>query len=88
MDGVGAGDLAGRQQPRNVEIALGGRRRADADALVGELHVHRVRVGRRVDGDGRNAELLARPLDAKRNLAAIGYEDFVEHVGSLTLARD
>ena len=31
MHGVGAGDLAGGQQSRNVEIAFARRRRADAD---------------------------------------------------------
>jgi hypothetical protein len=33
-------------------------------------------------GDGRDAELLARALHAKGDLAAVCYEDFVEH-GSL-----
>ena len=79
MHGVGAGDLAGGQQARNVEIALGGRRRADADALVGEAHVHGVGVGGGVHGDGGDAELLARALDAQCDLSPVGDQDFVEH---------
>lgn len=42
--------------------------------------MHGVGVGRGVHGDGRDPELLAGPEDAKGDLAAIGYEDLVEHV--------
>ena len=79
MHGVGAGDLAGGKQARNVEVAFGGRRRADAHAFVGEAHVHGVGVGGRVHGDGGDAELLARALDAQCNLSPVGDQDFVEH---------
>ena len=79
MDGVGAGDLAGGEQARDVQVALGRGRRADADTLVGEPHVHGVGIGRRVHGDGGDAELLAGALDAQRDLAPVGNEDFVEH---------
>ena len=79
MHGVGAGDLAGGKQARNVEIAFGGRRRADAHAFVGEADVHGVGVGGRVHGDGSDAELLARALDAQCNLSPVGDQDFVEH---------
>ena len=79
MDGVGAGDLAGGKQGGDVEVAVLGRRRADADALVGQPHVHGVGVGGRVHGDGRNAELLAGAQHPERDLAAVGDQDFVEH---------
>ena len=79
MHGVGAGDLAGREQRRDVEIAVARGRRADADAFVGEPHMHGVGVGGRMHGDGRDAELLAGAQHAQRDLAAIGYEDFFEH---------
>jgi hypothetical protein len=39
-------------------------------------------------GDGRDAELLAGPQDAKGDLAAIGYEDLVEHVVLQRIASD
>ena len=79
MHGIGAGDLAGREQRGDVEIAVLRRRRADADALVGKPHMHRVGVGGGMHGDRGDAELLARAQHAQRDFAAIGYEDFVEH---------
>ena len=80
MDRVGAGDLAGRNQGRDVEIAVAGGRRPDAHALVGEPHMHGVGVGGRVDGDGRDAELLRGAQDAQRDLAPVRDEDLVEHL--------
>ena len=79
MHRVGAGDLAGGEQRRNVEIAVLGGRRADAHALVGEPHMHGVGVGGRMHRDGRDAELLAGAQHAERDLAAIGDQDLVEH---------
>ncbi len=79
MHGVGAGDLAGGQQARNIEIAFGGGRRPDAHALVGKADVHGVGVRGRMHGDGGDAELLARALDAQCNLSPVGDQDFVEH---------
>ncbi len=79
MDGVGAGDLAGGDDRRNVEIAVARGRRADADALVGEPHMHGVGVGGRMDRDRRDAELLGGAQDAQRDLAAVGDQDLVEH---------
>ena len=42
---VGAGDLAGREQRRDVKVGFARRRRADAHALVGEANVHGVGIG-------------------------------------------
>jgi hypothetical protein len=41
--------------------------------------MHGVGVGGGMHRDGGDAELLAGAQHAKRNLAAIGYEDLVEH---------
>ena len=79
MHGVGAGDLAGRQNRRDVEIAVLRRRRADAHALVGEAHMHGVGVGGGMHRDGRNAEFLAGADHPQGDLAAIGDQDFIEH---------
>ena len=69
----------GGQDRRDVEIALARRRRADADALVGEPHMHGVVVGGGVDGDRADAHLAAGAVDAERDLAAIGDEHLLEH---------
>ena len=79
MHRVGAGDLAGREQRGHVEIAVLRRRRADADAFVGEAHMHGVGVGGGMHGDGRDAEFLAGAQDAQGDLAAVGDQDLVEH---------
>ena len=63
----------------DVEVAVARRRRADADALVGQPHMHRLGVGGGVHGDGGDAQLAAGALDAKRDLAAVGDQDLLEH---------
>ena len=80
MHGVGAGDLAGREQRGDVEIGILGGRRPDADALVGEPHMHRVSVGGGMHGNRLDAQFLAGAQHAQCDFAAIGYEDFVEHL--------
>ena len=55
MDGLGAGDLAGGDDGGNVEIGLGGGRRADADAFIGQAHMHRIGIGGGMDRDGGDA---------------------------------
>ncbi len=72
-------DLTGRYDTGNVEITLGGGGGTDAHALVGQAHVHGGGVGLGVHGHGGDAHLLAGPVDAQGNLAAIGDEDLVEH---------
>ena len=79
MDRVGAGDLAGGEDRGDVEVAVLGGRRADADALVGEADMHGVGVGGGMDGDGLDAEFLAGAQDAERDLAPVGDQDLVEH---------
>ena len=79
MHRVRAGDLAGGQQRRHVEIAVLRRRRADADAFVGKPHMHGVGVGGGMHRDGADTEFLARAQNPQGNLAAIGYQDLVEH---------
>ena len=64
MHGIGAGDLAGCEQRGYVEIAVLRWRRADADALVGQPHMHGIGVRGGMHRDRRDAELLARPQDA------------------------
>jgi hypothetical protein len=42
--------------------------------------MHGIGVGGGMHRDGRDAKLLARAQNAQGDLAAIGYQDFVEHV--------
>jgi len=79
MNRLGAGDLAGRDDRGEVQVALPRRRRADAHGLVGHADVHRVGVGGRMDGDGPDAHLAAGADHPQRDLAAVGDEDLVEH---------
>ena len=79
MYGIGASDLAGCQQRRDVEVAVLRWRRADTNAFVRKPDMHGVRIGGGMHRHGRYAELLAGAQDAQSDLAAIGYQDFVEH---------
>ncbi len=81
MHGIGAGYLAGGQQRRNIEVAVFGGGRTDANALVGQAHVHGVFVGRRMHRDRGNAEFLACTQHPQCDLSSVGDEDLVEHYG-------
>lgn len=75
MHGVGAGDLAGRKQLRNVQIAVACGRRADAHAFVGEAHMHRVGISGRMHRHRLDAQFFARPQHTQRDLATVGNQD-------------
>src|SRR5262249_13409174 len=79
MDGLGAGDFACGEQCWDIEIAVLGGGWADADTFVGKPHMHRIRVSRRMNGNGRDAEFLAGAQNAERDLSPVRDEDFVEH---------
>jgi hypothetical protein len=85
MDGVRAGDRGGAEDRRDIEIAVAGRRRTDAHALVGEPHMHRVGVSGGVDGYRRYAQLAAGAVDAQRDLSAVGDQHLLEHRPSRAL---
>ena len=51
VDGVGVDDLGGRDDVRDVEVGFARGRRTDADCFVGKPHMHRVRIGGRMDRD-------------------------------------
>ncbi|MPL84613.1 hypothetical protein SDC9_30578 [bioreactor metagenome] len=84
MDRLGAGDLAGGDDRGDREIALGRRRRADADALVGHAHMHGVAVGGRVHRDRGDPHLAAGADHPQGDLAPVGDQDLVEHGHALT----
>jgi hypothetical protein len=76
---VGAGDFGGADDRRDVQVAVDAARRTDADVLVGEADVQRVLVGLGVDSHRLDAELATGDDDPKRDLAAVGDEDFFKH---------
>src|SRR3546814_4814654 len=81
MHRIGAGTLDGVEDPVDDDIGLAGRRGADMDGLVGLLHMQRVGIGIRIDGDRLDAHLLRRPDDPAGNLTTIGNEDFGDRHG-------
>ena len=79
MDRLRAGDLAGRDDGRNIEIGLRRGRRPDAHALVGQAHMHGVGVGGGMHRNGGDPHFFAGAVDAQRDLATVRNEDFFEH---------
>ena len=79
MNGIDIGDLRGRDDGRDIQIALRRSRRPDADRLVGKTDVERVAVRLAVDGNRADPEFFAGADDAKRDFAAVGDEQFSKH---------
>src|SRR5690606_9576347 len=79
MDGFGIGHLGRRNDGRHVQVAVAGRRWADAHGLVGQTHVLCVPIGFRVHHHRLDAQFAAGALYAQGDLAAIGNEDFFKH---------
>src|SRR5690606_30082169 len=69
---LGVGALGRADDRGHVLVAVARRGRPDADRFVGELHVFRLGVGRRVHDDRLDAQFPARSLDAQRDLAPVG----------------
>ena len=74
VDRVASRALGDLDDPRRVEVAIARRRRADRVRRVGGADVQRVAVDVAIDGDRAEAEVMAGPDDAERDLAAIGDE--------------
>ena len=72
MDRIDVGDFGGADHLRDVEIAFGAARRADANGFVGETHVQRVAIGFGIHGDRGDSEFLAGADDSQRDFAAVG----------------
>ena len=77
MNGVGARDGGGREDVRDVEVALTRGRGADAHAFVGEAHMHRRLVGGAVHGHRADAHLLAGAMHPQRDFATVGDQDLL-----------
>jgi hypothetical protein len=87
VDGVSAGDFRRTDDRRDVQVAVGAARRADAHVLVGEPDVQRVLVGLGVDGDGLDAQLAAGHDDSQGDFATVGDENLLNITAMLRLRR-
>src|SRR5581483_4427353 len=79
MDGVRAGDVRRADDVGRVQVAVFGSGRADADGLIGQMHVQGLGIGGRMHRDRLDLEFLARPNDPHGDLAAISYQYLFEH---------
>ena len=73
------GDLRGRDDAGNFEIALGGGAGADADGSVGQVQVGGIAIGLAEDDHRLDAQIAAGADDPQGDLAAIGYENALKH---------
>src|SRR5439155_1415203 len=74
---IDIGDFGGADNAIDAEIALIGGGFADANGFVGQLDVHRVGVGLRIDRHGADVKFFARPNDADGNFSAIRYQNLL-----------
>src|SRR5579883_1503857 len=64
---------------RNIKVTLSTGSGADTDRFIGKTNVKRMAVSFGINGDGLHAHFATRTNNTKGDLAAIGYEDFIEH---------
>ena len=75
MDRIRFRTPGGGQHTLDVEIGLGGRRRADFDGHVGRGHVRAAPVGFRIHGNRFDSLFAASSDDAHGDLASVGNEN-------------
>ena len=81
VDGIGAGARGDVENLRNIQIRFRRCGRADGIGFIGFAHVERGAVYIGVDDHGGNVQLVAGAEHAHRDLATIGNEDLLEHMG-------
>src|SRR5262245_13422214 len=79
-----SGDLAGRDNRWNVQIAIARGRWPDAHAFIGKPDMHRLLIGGRMHRHRLDPQFAAGPQHPERDFSAIGNEDLVEHHYSIT----
>ena len=79
MHGLAAGRLPGGDDRGNVQVAVAGRGWADAHRAIGESRVQRAGVRCRVDRHRLHSQLVQRPDDTDRDLAAVRNQNTREH---------
>ena len=73
---VEAAEATGMTAPQAIAICATRRVSSKTDGLVGGAHVGCGTVAVRVDRDGRQTQLSARPHDPDSDLAPVGDQDF------------
>jgi hypothetical protein len=76
MNRVNIRDLGRADYRRNIQIALADWCGSDTDRFVRISHVQGLAVGFRMDGNGLDAHLLARPDYPAGDLAAVSDQNF------------
>ena len=79
MDGIHVRDLGGADDAVNAQITFRGRGFADANGLVGHLHVHGIGIHLRINGHGADVQFFASADDPDGDFAAVGDQDFFKH---------
>ena len=81
MDRLGAGRQGGVDDRIDAQVALGRRRRSEADRGIRHRDMHRVGVGVAVDGDRFHAQVVAGADEPDGDLPAVRDEDATERRG-------
>ena len=74
-----AGQFTGRKNRLDVQIALIGSSRTDADRFIGDLSMKRIPVRFGKDSDRPDSKFPAGADDPNRDLAAVCDQDFLKH---------
>ena len=75
MDRIGMADFGGRNDVRDVEIAVGRGRGADAHGMIGQTDMHGIGIGGGVHRDGFDTHFMSRAVNAQRDFAPVGDQD-------------
>ena len=79
VDSFRVGHLGGRNDGRHIQVAMGRSRRADANRFVRQPNVFGFSVCFGIHHHRADIEFAARALDAQRNFATVGDQNFFEH---------
>jgi hypothetical protein len=79
MDGIHTMPSRGVQNAFNIEVAFARRRRPQMRGFIGFADMKRGAVGVGINGDRADTHLAKRANNTQRDLAAIGYQNFLEH---------
>src|SRR5882757_7265153 len=80
VNGVNIGDLGSADYVRDIQITFAAAGWADTNRFIGKPHMQRIAVRLRVHGNRGDSQLLAGTNHPQGNFAAIGYQNFFEHI--------